>query len=240
MIDGALKKLSDQFASFRRAIPAARSSLIDTLAEIAATKARIEFLQTAPLCKADVGTQLVAVIEAARAAAVESVQLRQAAEWIRKSPGAAMERDHPEEFSPLRLPKLGEDGLALLLALVDPQAALKAMAPTIGAVCQDADAGPPLAERKLELATLHKRLAELEHGRRELDQILGAAGEDVDDLRPTPGKPGPRVGDRLPPTKDHHGRWVQGVWTVRQMPGDARSTTSGWEYVPCDPPAGHH
>lgn len=45
MIDSALKKLSDQFASFRRAIPAARASYAETLSEIAATKARIEFLR---------------------------------------------------------------------------------------------------------------------------------------------------------------------------------------------------
>lgn len=237
MIDSALKKLSDQFASFRRAIPAAKTSYAETLREIAATKARIDFLQSSPLCRADVEAQLVASIEAARTAALDSIQLREAVNWIRKTPSAAIESDRTPEFSPLRLPKLTEDGLALLLALVDSKAALKVMAPTIGAVCPPDTAGPPLAERKGELATLSRRLAELEDARSELEQILSAAGEDVDAMGPPQAKPAPQPGDRLPPTKNHHGEWVQGVWTVKQMPGDPRALTSGWEYQPCDPPA---
>ena len=236
MIDSALKKLSDQFASFRRAIPAARASYAETLSEIAATKARIEFLRSSPLCRSDVEAQLIASIEAARTAALDSIQLRQSVEWVMKTPSAAIENDHPGEFSPLRLPKLTEDGLALVLAMVDARAALKVMAPTIASVCDDATAGPPLAERKGELATLSRRLAELEDARGELERMLTATGEDVDALAP-PVKTGPKPGDRLPPTKNHHGEWVQGVWTVKPMPGDPRALTSGWEYRPCDPPA---
>ena len=179
---------------------------------------------------------MVASIDAARTAALDSIQLRQSVEWIRKTPSAAIGTDPTPEFSPLRLPKLTEDGLALLLALGDARAALKVMAPTIASVCDDATAGPPLAERKGELATLSRRLAELEDARSELERMLTATGEDVDALAP-PVKTGPKPGDRLPPTKNHHGGWVQGVWTVKQMPGDPRALTSGWEYQPCDPPA---
>lgn len=237
MIDSAIKKLSDQFAQFRRAIPAARASYGDTLKEIASVKARIDYLKSAPLCRADVETQLIASIEAARRAALDSIQLRTSVEWIRKSPGAAMEGDHLEDFSPLRPPRLSEDGLALLMALVDPKTALKVMAPTIDAACPDDTAGPPLAERKPELATLAKRLAELEDARTELERILAASGEDLDNLAPPTAKTGPQPGDKLPPTKNHHGQWVQGVWTVKQMPGDPHGITQGWEYRPCDPPA---
>ena len=236
MIDSALKKLSDQFGSFRRAIPAAKTSYAETLREIAATKARIDFLKSSPLCQADVEAQLVASIDAARTAALDSIQLRQSVEWIRKTPSAAIGTDPTPEFSPLRLPKLTEDGLALLLALGDARAALKVMAPTIASVCDDATAGPPLAERKGELATLSRRLAELEDARSELERMLTATGEDVDALAP-PVKTGPKPGDRLPPTKNHHGQWVQGVFVVKPMPGDPRALTSGWEYQPCDPPA---
>lgn len=234
MIDAAAKKLRSKLAELRGVLPDARRRYAELQEEISANRARADYLRSAPLNVADTRAQLLQAITAAQAEALKSGDLEQSIDWIARSAGNAITGDDPASLSPIRAPKLDASGASLLTLLVDPAAAVARLEPVITGMATEAS--PSLEDRRAELRALARRLEELAEERRELESAMTLAGEDMDDYAPRPVKPGPRVGDKLPAVKDHHGRMVEATW-IRRPVGNTGHYSEGWHWhAPDNPP----
>ena len=233
MIEAAAKKLRSKLAELRHVLPDARRRYGELQEEISATRARADYLRSAPMNAADTRDLLLASITAAQAEALKSGDLEQSLNWIVRSAGSAITGDDPANLSPIRAPKLDASGAALLTLLIDPAAAVARLEPVITGMATEAS--PSLDERRAELRALAHRLEELAEERRELESAMTLAGEDMDDYAPRPVKTGPRVGDKLPAVKDHHGRMVEATW-VRRPIGNTGHYSEGWHWHPVGSP----
>ena len=233
MIETA-KKLRSKLAELRGVLPDARRRYGELQEEIAANRARADYLRSAPLNATDTRELLLASITAAQAEALRSGDLEQSIGWIIRSAADAITGDDTANLSPLRPHKLDTAGAALLTLLIDPAAAVKRLAPVIESMATEAS--PGLEERRAELRALAHRLEELAEERRELESAMTMAGEDVDAMGPPPVKTGPQVGDTLPALKDHRGRPMMATW-VRRPIGTTGHYSEGWHWHhPDNPP----
>lgn len=233
MIEAAAKKLRSKLAELRGVLPDARRRYGELQVEIAANRARADYLRSAPLNPADARGELLRAILAAQADALKSGDVENAMKWVVNNAGEAIAGADTASLSPVRLPRLDESGLALLTLLIDPLAAVKRLDPILTSLA--AEDSPSVEERRSELRALAHRLEELAEERRELESAMALAGEDMDDYAPKPVKTGPKVGDKLPPVKDHHGRVVEATW-VRRPTGTTGNYSEGWHWHPVGSP----
>ena len=222
-------RLRAKLAELQNAMPNARKRYHEVTGEIGVIQARQEHLRKAPLNPADCQSQLRDAIRSAQKVALESGQMANSLKWIVNAAGEAIDRVNPEPLSTIRLPKMDEAAFALLILLIDPDRVVDVLTPVIQSVANEAS--PSIAERRAELDTLATRLNELNEEKTDLEAVLKLAGDDLDRHKPA-AKAGPKVGDKLPPIKNHQGILVEATWVERQMPGAPEHKTAGWHWHP--------
>ncbi len=219
-----LAALARQAAKVKAELASERGALNIRLAELRYER---QGLLRQPLNRTDLEDAIRADLEAAAELALRDGDLERTLAECRDRPAARI--DNAADRA-LYLPIPSRITPEHLVLYFGPDRILEAIQPALARMSFDG-AGPSLAERRERIKAIDAELGEVTRQREELDRVLG------EEEAPPPAPSGPQPGDRLPPTKNHHGEWVQGVWTVKQMPGDPRALTSGWEYQPCDPPA---
>ncbi len=167
-----LTDLRDTANDRRATFNGARAEAAALRTEIAEIHARIDFLESAPLSKVELTTELARQVTAFRDAAAHDTDLVRHLDHMRTRPLIAMgaTEGNLAPFSPTVLPAVAA---AVRVLLVDPEAILAALSSVIDGL-DFAQAGPSLADRAGELATRRTRLTEAQTALADLEKAIDA------------------------------------------------------------------